>query len=140
MYKTYERLNKAIGNTREKQDCPVVAVSLLCDVSYNDARIALKRVGRRKNCGISNYMGFLSVFEQFNKNLVQLNSLQVYPIKSNGNRGCYTPISIVKAFPKGKYLLITRNHAIALIDGVVQDWSVNNRLHIKKIYAVLDYD
>ena len=44
--------------------------------------------------------------------------------------GCsYTPKSIIKNnyFQQGKFLLHTRGHFIALIDGIIEDWSANTK-------------
>jgi hypothetical protein len=45
-------------------------------------------------------------------------------------------VTIGKALPKGKYVLLFRGHAAALVDGVIEDWTAGRRKRILGYFKV----
>ena len=127
----YETLNKSTEYRSEKRDCTVVALALLSGEEYKDAYAALELAGRKRNCGAYTYQT-MEAFKILDVELTQLPSISIR--QKNGSR--YTPKTIGKRYQKGKFLCRSHGHMFALIDGVVEDWSRNRRLHIKQMWKV----
>ena len=56
------------------------------------------------------------------------------PKQANGSK--YTPKTLAKAYPKGRFLAFSRDHVFALIDGKVQDWHEGRRYHIINVHQL----
>ena len=92
----------------ERHDCAVRALAVAADISYDEAHAALKRNGRKdkratypaSTRGVAAEYGFVEEPEKRGKTLAQFTRQQ----------------------PVGRYLVRIRNHALAVVDGVVHDW------------------
>jgi hypothetical protein len=95
----------------ETKDCTVRALALVGDMTYGKAHAALKTAGRRDRKGVKLFtiraaanlagIGFESIIP----------SGYGYPILAD----------VIRMFKSGRYYLVSRNHAMALIDGVIHD-------------------
>lgn len=130
-------------DSEDLNDCAVLALSLVTGEPYATVSAALSAYGRKKGQGTPNWMsrkylkdsGFVLVRENIQ------NIIQTYPrphcdvLKNFTTHhprrfpGCVDP--------NKKYLAYTRGHVLAIIGGIVQDWSINSSLRVCKLYNVI---
>ena len=92
----------------EKKDCVVRAISLAVNVAYAEVHAALAAQGRET--GKSTYARqTLTVVESYGMQ-------QVPTVRP-------TLQQFIRENRQGRYVVIRRGHAFALIDGVVHDWN-----------------
>lgn len=106
---------QAFGYESEKNDCSVVALSHALDITYEEAYKMLDGAGRRKNKGwytieFFQYCGFNGWKHETTK-------------FARGKRP--TEMEFAESHPKGRFLVYTEGHLIAVVDGVIHD----NRPH-----------
>ena len=157
----YEELRKA--NDDKRADCAGIALALLTDNDYSKVEALWADLGRKKNRGTSTATIVAALAElkpdkfpimdellDGYKFVVDANELNDYLwrvlvefkdegyIERGGGRSRLTVNRIAKErkYKKGKYLLLTRNHAIAMIDGEVLDWTKGRRNVVKQIIKV----
>lgn len=153
LYSKSREASKAIG---EKRDCAVIAISIFCDVSYNEAHEALARAGRKPGHGTYRFMQAQAVRELTGKNFVahdveekfwvkektefERNIRSKYPEKYNTKN---LTVKQIEKFPEAwahikNALIFVRGHVLCLRDGVVHDWSKGKRMHIEEIWIMED--
>jgi hypothetical protein len=111
---------------RETKDCAVIATSFLLDTSYAICHTAYKESGRKNNAGCS----MDNIEDAFSKLGVSLNL--VWDKKDK------TFNKIREEFPKGKYLLLSRNHAASLIDGKLHEIGyIGYKRKVVKVYRIV---
>lgn len=51
---------------------------------------------------------------------------------------CFTKTvaALARELPKGAWVVLTKKHALALVDGVVYDWVRSPKLRVRKLYRV----
>ena len=128
MRMTYIKANMASERYGEQNDCAVKAYSIARNWQYDHVHAMFKEVGRKKGRGstgdmIAKVMGFASWSVLCNSGRVGSTLIK------HGRR--LTPGTFAKMYPKGRYICITRNHALAVVDGSVEDWTKGRRNHIK---------
>ena len=147
----YEELRKA--NDNKRADCAVIALALLTDNDYSKVEALLADFGRKKNSGTKLNM-IMAALAELKPDKFPLMEADPYsqPLENYlpnvyyeflnegylervGGRSRLTVNRIAKErkYKKGKYLLITCNHALAMIDGEVLDWSKGKRNVVKLI-------
>jgi hypothetical protein len=104
---TYEQLNKQAIKKRDHNHCTVIATSTVCEISYDRAYKKLERVGRKHRRGT--WM-FYEVVRR-----------QGYDMQKVENTRGMTVSKFAELYPKGTYLLHVRAHAIAIVNGVIND-------------------
>jgi len=139
----YLEVRKGSFGKNENNDCAVVAVAIVCGVSYDVAHAELKRCGRKDRQGTYN-----SITQQAVKNLGKElkfipshEFIRTYPGVHSKLRHVTThhPRRFPKSFDKSKtYLWSVRGHILAVKDGTVIDWSINKAKHVYSIYEVVD--
>lgn len=102
-------------------NCTVHALSAALNIEKEAAYQMLKKAGRRDNrpFGLSAWLKK----QPFVKKRI------TDPQQSGGQ-------AVVKAYPKGRYILRVRKHALALVDGQIIDSQPRKRYHIKEIIRV----
>lgn len=112
----------AAGFTNEKWDCSVRAVALAADVPYDVAHHALKLQGRKPRQGASTKQikdALTIVAEKIEAKFVGV--LVSYRF-GNRNRIKYPTLTeVLRSHRTGRYIILTRNHAMALLDGQIHD-------------------
>ena len=134
----YDNLKQDPLWVKDNNQCTVVAVSLLCDISYPEAFQACKVLGNRK-AGRGMPRGICQmVMRDLGFKLTQIKTKResdytwkmvedLYPRKADGSQ--YTPKSIGQLLPdSGRYLLQFDRHVASYIDGKIEDWT-NGRQH-----------
>ena len=131
---TYINCKEAADKLNETNDCGVKALAISAQISYGKARFILESVGRKHRRGINGRM----IVEAMNK--IRVTPLVNEDVKSTvvefGRR--VTPNTFAKLKPTGSYFCITRNHAIAIRNGVVEDWTAGRKNQIKAFIKVED--
>lgn len=113
----------------ETNDCGVRALACVCSIPYPAAHMTFRILGRRPRDGV--HMG--DMFKALKKHAKNVGNIQLIQ-QPNGSR--FTPISVAKAYPKGRFLLYSRGHVMAMVDGEILDWAQNRRLRIVAIQEV----
>jgi len=110
----------------ETNDCFVRALAISANITYNESHgIAEELFGRETGEGTDfiestirskkgrNYFAHRNIqLEDVNHTYVRRDK-RVLPLNI---RGFYN------RYPKGSYLLLVANHALAIVDGIIQDW------------------
>jgi len=103
----YKQLDKQANKKHDHNCCTVIATATVCEMSYNRTYKKLERVGRKHRRGT--WM-FYEVVRR-----------QGYDMQKVENIRGMTVSKFAELYPKGTYLLHVRAHAIAIVDGVVND-------------------
>ena len=112
--------SKSMG---EKNDCAVKAVAIVCNASYEEAHATLKRLGRRDGKGTP-----MDVIMAAVKAL----GCHVNYGDKRDHRGVNCGRRTINRLRlpqggKGRWLVLTRNHILAVVDGKVMDWTEGRR-------------
>ena len=99
---------------KEDNDCLVRAMATAFNTSYDKAHAHMKKIGRPPKKGIDT-----SVFiETFPKSLVNTK----YKVGPYSRKNKITIARFCKEHPVGRYFIVLKGHAIAIVDGVVYDY------------------
>lgn len=121
----YERLSKVATEVyNEKMYCSVLALAVVADVSFGKAHAALKRAGRKDRRRTPMPILFTACKE-----------LGVDVGVEEATTGV-TVSKICKRLDKGTYLIMTRGHIAAMVDGVVHDWTQGRRHRVVATLAI----
>ena len=130
------------GYTCENKDCTVRSFALAADVPYDVAHDVAKRSGRKNNKG---WWPEKILTEARKSGLVEFVEM---PIGAQNVKryhrwhGFITKIqyptveTVVRRYRKGRYVMSTRNHAFAVIDGVIHDTGMRPRARVLSIFEV----
>lgn len=113
---------------KEHNDCTVKAFAIAFDTSYDKAHAFLKA-----KCGRQNRKG-LRVRQHLPMKLKKTKTEIVEDVFFDTE--CGGPITLnafCKKYPKGRFYVTVRGHALAVVDGVVYDWK--HGLKRKVLYA-----
>ena len=141
LYKT-DGGRQSSGYTCETKDCTVRSFALAADVPYSVAHDVARRSGRKNNKGwwpekilkvaaVDGLVEFVEVpvgaqnVQRYNR-LHGLITRIKYP----------TVTDVARRYPKGRYIISARNHATALIDGVIHDTGLRPRARVVQIFEV----
>ena len=126
------QLKKVSKSYNEKNDCAVKAVAVVANASYQEAHEALRLAGRKPRRGtplpvIFAALRSLGVYHEFK-------TVADHRGKDMGR----CPISRVRSrLPrKGRFLVLTRSHILAVVDGVVLDWTEGRRHQARYAWEV----
>ena len=118
----YERAKKLSKKLGEHNDCAVVAAALTTKWSYEHTHRVFAECGRKKGRGTH-----LHVTRK------ALRRLGVYVEERKIRR---TPVRNLR-LPEGKrYIAVTCNHMLAVIDGKVHDWTANRRHVVTDLWEI----
>jgi hypothetical protein len=130
------------GYTCENKDCTVRSFALAADVPYDVAHDVAKRSGRKNNKG---WWPEKILAEAQKAGLVEFVEVPVGAQnvqRYNRLHGFITKIKyptvtdVARRYRKGRYVISTRNHATALIDGVIHDTGLRPRAQVVQIFEV----
>ena len=110
---------------RETKDCFVRALAVSAKIPYAEAhRIAAVEFERHNRQGTINVPCTLN--QVSTRNRLAHAGLDIQPVDHTYKRnGKYFPLNIRRFYTKysrGSYLILVSGHALAIIDGQVQDW------------------
>ena len=112
-FKDLERVAEKYG---ERNDCTVKAIAAACETSYGKAHRTLAKLGRQRGRGAS---------------ITQINLAVNALTGSDGRTGetrkgpdiGLTLNRFRKAHPTGSYIICSRGHAMAVVEGELIDWT-----------------
>lgn len=109
----------------EKNDCAVVAVAILTNTPYPDVHKVFTRLGRKQGGRTSFRLVFAAITAL---------GCHVSPAASR----CYakTVKGLPAALPRGRFLVETSGHVLALVDGKVLDWTEGRRHRPRRFWEV----
>ena len=118
----------------EDRDCSVKAVAIVCNASYEEAHAALKKAGRKNRKG-ANMPMIVAAIRSLGA-YIEFEGLEADKHKGTNQRKC--PVSrIASRLPKkGRFLALTCNHIVAVVDGEVLDWTEGRRHQVKFTWEV----
>lgn len=140
----------------ETNDCAVIAISILCDVSYQEAWKALADAGRKPGKGTFRFQQITAIEKLTNKKLVRHDVEHKFWVKEKSEfeqsiRSKYPEgydvknltLKQIEKFPGAwshitNALIFVRGHVAAFKDGVVHDWAAGKRKHIDEIWVLED--
>jgi hypothetical protein len=105
----WNECKEQISQYREAGCCTVTALANTMDWSFGKAHRYMKKFGRRDRCGMS-LIGISHALRNLGK-------------ESSSDCNGMTINRFVKSHPKGSYYVLVRGHALAVVDGTVQDWT-----------------
>lgn len=138
LYTIMKAEQQAAGETR---DCTVKALAIAASVNYQTAKAALKRNGRKDGKGTSKIV-VLAAAKELGRSLTvvkQESFINKYPGVHKGlhNITTHHPARFHSVWEDGRtYIAFTKDHALAIVNGVTHDWSAKRSLQIKSLYRV----
>lgn len=123
------------GFTHEHNDCGVRALALAADIPYSHAHRILKQEGRKNRKGTSTGMIERAV-PQLGLVVERIISGRTYSGLSYGPLP--TVADTIHRYPKGRFIIITNDHGMALIDGEIHDTGVvkGPRARVKMLFRI----
>jgi hypothetical protein len=137
----FSQLNNASFAAGETNDCGVKAVALVATVPYDVARQALADRGRKARKGTYTH-DILATVRAAGKEVTQVNPRDIIARYPSPHRNVlrsvttHHPRRFNKVWPKGRYLLFSKRHVSAVIDGELHDWAINSAKRVQAIYEV----
>jgi hydrogenase maturation factor len=98
--------------SNESNDCTVRATCLAMDKPYKSIHKVFAKHGRKNGKGVT-LATLMGVLLDVTKNNMQI--VASYMVKRQ------TLASFIKTHPKGRYVVVRRGHAFAVVDGVALD-------------------
>jgi hypothetical protein len=122
---TFDDLQERSVANGETKDCAVKAVAVVTGTDYDTVLRLFYRLGRRPGTGTSKHM------------LLEAIALLGYKLDPS----CYrskTVVTLEREFKnrRGRYLVWTRNHLLAVVDGEVVDWTKGRRHRVRAVSKV----
>ncbi len=126
----FRLLCKSSNARGERNDCSVLALAVVADLTYDAAHKAMAEVGRKNNDGARTGQTFTALH----------NLGKTYDDVTD--RASFAEIKTIKSLKrlnlKGKYLITVSGHILAMKDGEIHDWTNDRQHRIQKIYRVND--
>ena len=117
----------------DRNNCVPKALTALTGEPYRQVDDYLKARGRKKGRGTPRTASVAFLKERGFEQLPSTALLRRYP---GGAVRSMKVASFAKSFPKGKYIVYVRSHAIAVIGGVIlDDWNSSSRV-VKEVWQV----
>ena len=111
-----------VTKSRERSDCVVRAISSATGFSYDWAyTFCLKELKRKPSCGVLKNMLRMGIGRLNNFGLTVTPKIGLMSIKpgSGDKPGSMTVNKVLKTYPIGTYLAVSRNHMFVIKDGVI---------------------
>ena len=141
----YQELETTAG--RQNNDCSIVSISLVTGIDYQTVAETLAKHGKKKNKGTTIVvikaamleLGYRMVERNYNQMVSLMNSVSKeasYRVKKLNTRHPKLhnkETNWVKEVPQ---LWLVPKHILAVIDGVVEDWTHTKGAKVEAIYDV----
>jgi hypothetical protein len=115
----------------EENDCTVRALSLAGNISYAKAHKIAKDRGRKDLKAFNSFLLILEARKQGMNWKILRNGTKLMLFEGD------TIAKFSKTHPKGRYLLCTRSHAVAVVDGVIHDTFDSRRRRIQGVWQLM---
>jgi hypothetical protein len=115
----------------ESNDCAIKAVAIVTGTPYDTIHRLFKARGRIDGTATSATMT-LDVMERDLGLTISIADIR----QQSGRR--YTVRTIPKARPIGRHLVYVKDHVLALVDGLVMDWTRNRMHRVEHIWTIIE--
>lgn len=130
----------------ETNDCAVKAVAIVCGISYHEAHAELKKQGRKARCGTYRHQTRAAI-EALGFKITEWTFMEMQQFIESRYPGNHKGLKSItshhpRRFPKAwanchpNMLFFSSSHVMAVKDGEVKDWAINNALRIQKIWEI----
>lgn len=138
----YKQIRLDGSTFEEARDCSVIAIAVVCGITYQQAREVCAQHGRKPKEGMTahailqavRYLGFNATridLEEFKSRLPEGHR------RALKNLTTYHPRRFPGLFPKDKaYLAFSYAHVTAISGGEAKDWAAGRSKRITSIYEV----
>lgn len=109
---TSENLEEIWKYANETNDCSVRATTIALNKPYKEVHSTFLKHGRRWGKGVT-FITLTAVLKDLTKDKVKMVASDVVKRESLAR--------FIKTHPKGRYVVVKRGHAFAVIDGVAHD-------------------
>ena len=134
MPKRYEKACKSRLAKADRNNCAVIATSIVARVPYNVAYNKYKEFGRKNGRGV--YTPIIhNVINQLGCELTEITNKNGKPLKQKNGYN-YTVNTIAERLKHGYYLVCVKDHCLAVVNGVVEDWTEGRRHRVESVYRV----
>jgi len=122
--------SQARTQLQEKNDCAVIALSIVMRSTYKEAHQLCASIGRKNRRGTHTRQTF---------HAIRAAGFKLEPVKRMVQKnGCkYTPKTIGDKLKRGYYLCFCRGHVFAVVNGDVEDWTEGRQHRITSAYKVV---
>ena len=129
MTKLYQKLTEESKKIKERNDCAVKAIAIVCNIKYQDAWKLASKFGRR-------FGGRTSALKTTYP-AIQSKGFSIDRLKSHKMNKAKTIKSLKPLIPsKGVFLVFTKGHILAVRGGEIHDWTEDRRHRILAILRV----
>lgn len=137
----YLEMKESAREMNETNDCSVRAIAVVCDLEYKEAVALCEKHGRKARRGMLDYQIFNALKEvgKTYKRIPSEHFIGQYPGAhvNLSNVTTHHPERFPKVWKDGKkYLLLTRGHILAVVDGVNHDWTKGKAVRVTSIYEI----
>ena len=149
----YKTMQESSKEKREKSDCAVVALSVALNVQYQTVWNTLRHLGRKhrrmtKQVLTMKAIGILGGKVTHTYTLIVDKDVEDASVFNDPRRDDHryvlankwmTPNNLIKdriIDPKKRYLVRTRRHIFAIVDGKVHDWQIGRKFKVRELMEV----
>ena len=129
----YSEKPQLAQDLNETNDCFVRALAISANISYNESHgIAEELFNRNPKEGTENVEATIRSTEgrnYFTHRSLELEDVNHTYVRRDKKVHALNIRGFYNRYPKGSYLLLVNKHALAIVDGVIQDWE-NAKKHI----------
>lgn len=139
---TFDKMMDESIKLNENNDCAVRAVAIACNRTYTEAHVMLKSLGRKSRSGTyrAQTKAAIAAFGCRITERLPAEFLVRYPGRHGlvlHNVTTHHPQRFPSAWADGKtYLLFTRGHVLAVVNGVNHDWTKGSAKRVTDIWEV----
>lgn len=121
------------GHDGDARSCVPRAIATAACLPYEKVAALCAKHGRKPNRGTPGATSYAVIVHELGGETVSL--FRQHPTRSSKD-GYPTLKRFIEEHPKGHYVVMTRNHSMAVIDGVVHDWSPSPRVKIERAFRL----
>lgn len=130
---TFQDVNQISDKYGEGNDCTVKAVAIACQIPYEEAHQYLSKLGRRKGRGWyhATHIRGNKLVRGYIDNLEKI-GVAYTPVKVNSR----TVSQVERELKDGHYIVQVSGHALAVVNGKVEDWTSGRKHHVKQVWRI----
>lgn len=137
----YQMIRGEALNRGEDNECAVRAVAIVADEPFEKVQELFEKRGRQKGDGTPSDITFGVLREDLGYNALWFDPqiiIDRFPGRHSQKKvlTSHSPDRFPQAWPSGRFLMFTRGHVLAIVDGINHDWSRRNSLRCNSLYKV----
>ena len=128
---TYNQCKEIAKSMDESKDCTVKALAITTGISYPEAHKVMRMMGRKPNRGLKGRppRAIIATMQLACRLAGRIVGTPQFPERLTMN-------TVGERYSEGTWLVFTRGHVVALVNGSVQDWSEGRRKQVKFLFRV----